>query len=266
MKTTLRLLPWLLGSAGLLSSCLAVYVPTTPSTPLLEKGQVEVTAGLRSLRTAEISAAWSPVSHVLLTGELATEAGRTTTTTTTGMPPGIPTTYSSSHGQGGLGLGLYTTTAKRGYWGLLSGIGWGHTRFFAQDDYKPASVFFPFPVPTREGMYDARYRRYYGQVYFASPEAERGPRFGGSLRSVWLDYTRLTYADLPIVPSTRVYLEPSVFWRFGKGPLRYYATAGVSMPLSADRDNPANSRTSSTSYLVGGGIILRPDLLRHSRQ
>lgn len=259
MKTSLPIAPLLLASAALLSSCAAVYVPTTSSTPLLEKGQVEITAGLRNVRYAEAQAAWSPVPHVLLTGEVAGDIGKGTSSSTNAQ--GVSTKYVDSHGQGGLGLGLYTSSAKRGYLALMSGIGWGHTNFFAFDDYKPASIFFPFPLPTREGIYDARYRRYYGQVYFASPEDSNGPRIGGSLRTVWLDYSRLTYSDVPIVPSTHFYVEPSAFLRFGQGPLQFYTTVGVSMPLSGDRSNPSDNRTSSTSYVISAGVVLRPDLL-----
>lgn len=254
----------LAGAAALLGGCAAVYVPTTPSTPLLEKGQVEVTAGLRSFRYAEAGAAWSPVNHVLLTAEVAGTNGSTTVTDAQGMT----THYDEGHGQGSVGVGLYRapTASRRSYLAALGGVGWGHTRFFAYDDYKAASVFFPFPVPTRSGVYDAQYRRYFAQVYFASPAEEKGPRVGASLRAVWLDYTRLTYADQPIVPANRVYLEPSVFWRFGRGALRYYATGGLSLPLHDDPANPASSRTASRSYLFGGGLVLRPDLLRHRDQ
>ena len=259
MERPLRIAPLLLAGAVLLSSCAAVYVPTTPSTPLLEKGQVEVTAGIRSLRYAEAQAAWSPIPHVLLTGELATGIGKSTSSTSNGQ--GGTSTYQDTHGQGGLGLGLYTSSAKSGYLAVMSGIGWGHSNFFAFDDYKPASIFFPFPLPTREGVYDARYRRYYGQVYFASAEDNHGPRIGGSLRAVWLDYNRLTYADVPIVASTHFYVEPSAFLRFGQGPLQFYTAIGLSMPFSSDRANPSDNRTSSTSYLISAGIVLRPDLL-----
>jgi hypothetical protein len=257
MKNPLPIASLVLTSAILLSSCAAVYVPTTPSTPLLEKGQVEMTVGVRSLRYAEAQAAWSPVSHVLLTGELATGIGKSVSSTSNGQ--GGTSTYEDTHKQGGLGLGLYTSNAKSEYLAVMSGIGWGHSNFFAFDDYKPASIFFPFPLPTREGVYDARYRRYYGQVYFASAEGN-GPRIGGSLRAVRLDYSRLTYADVPIVASTHFYLEPSAFLRFGQGPLQFYTTIGMSMPFSSDQSNPSDNRTSSTSYVISAGVVLRPDL------
>ena len=209
----------------------------------------------------EAGAAWSPVAHVLLTAEVAGTDGSTTVTDA----QGLTTRYEEGHGQGSVGLGLYRapTASRRTYLAALGSIGWGHTKFFAYDDYQPAFVFFPFPLPTRSGVYDAWYQRYFGQVYLAGPADEKAHQFGGSLRAVWLDYTRLTYADLPIVPANRVFLEPHVFWRFGRGALRYYATAGLSLPLHADRANPANDRTASWSYLFGGGLVLRPDLLRH---
>ena len=251
----------LLAGAAWLSGCAAVYVPTTPGTPLLEKGQVEVTAGLRSFRYAEAGAAWSPISHVLLTAEVASSNGNTTVTDAQGRT----TKYDEPHRQGSLGLGFYRapSASRRTYLAAMGGIGWGRTKFFAYDYYQSASVFFPFPVPTRSGVYDARYRRYYGQVYFAGPADARGQQFGASLRSVWLDYTRLTYAGQPIVPANRVFVEPSVFWRFGRGALRCYVSGGLSVPLRIEPANPANARTASQSYLVGGGLVLRPDLLWH---
>ena len=54
----------------LLAGC-TVYAPTIPSTPLVEKGQVELTAGLRGLNALEAGVAWSPVPHLLLTSEAA---------------------------------------------------------------------------------------------------------------------------------------------------------------------------------------------------
>ena len=261
MKQALLVPQLLLAATALLSGCATLYVPNTPSTPLLEKGQVEVTAGVRSFRYAEMGAAWSPINHVLLTGEVAGSNGSTTVTDAQGQT----TKYEEGHGQGSVGVGLYRapTASRRTYLAAVGGIGWGHTKFFAYDDYKPVSVFFPFPLPTRSGVYDARYRRYYGQVYFAGPADEKSHQVGGSLRAVWLDYTRLTYADQRIVPANRVFLEPSVFWRFGRGALRYYVTGGLSLPVYVDPANPANARTAAQSYLFGGGLILRPDLLRH---
>ncbi|MDQ2771545.1 MAG: hypothetical protein M3Y54_13730 [Bacteroidota bacterium] len=255
-----------LAGTALLGSCVTTYVPTVPSTPLLNRGQVEITAGLRGIQNAEVGAAWSPLPHVLLTGEVAA-AISPQETTYTDPQGGTNTTYTDSHRQGGVGLGLYQTAPGRSYLALMGGIGWGHTNFFAQDDYAVASPFFPLPVPTRQGVYDARYRRYYGQVYLASPEAERGPRFGASFRTVWLDYTHFTYADQPvIVPQTRVLVEPSVFVRFGRGALRYFATAGLSLPLTTNHANPYDKRVASQSYLFSGGIIFRPDLLKHRRK
>ena len=250
----------LLVGAALLGGCAAVYVPATTNTPLLEKGQVEVTAGLRGLR-GEAGAAWSPINRVLVTGGVTGNLGTAQTTTTNG--PGRDTTYLDAHRQGSIGVGLYRppTADKPSYLAVLGGVGWGYTRFFAFDDYRAASVFFPFPVPTRSGVYEARYRRYYGQFYFATPASETGPQAGESLRAVWLDYATLTYADVPIKPASRFFLEPSIFVRFGHGPLRYYLSGGLSMPLQNNSANPFSNRTARLRYLVSGGLVLRPDLL-----
>ena len=101
-------------------------------------------------------------------------------------------------------------------------------------------------------------------MYISSPESEKGPRFGGSFRTVWLDYTHFAYAGQPaVLPNMRVLVEPSVFMRFGRGALRYYATAGLSLPCTTNPANPYDNRVASRSYLFGGGFILRPDLLHH---
>ena len=266
MSKPLVLTRLLMAGAALLSSCVAVYVPTTPSTPILEKNQVEITAGLRSVRYGEMNAAWSPVNHLLVTGEIAADIATSTSYSTNGQ--GVTTMYKDYHRQGGVGVGYYISpgAARKMYMAAVAGTGWGNSSFYASEDFKTASVFFPFPVPTRNGVYEARYQRYYGQVYFATPATKPGPQLGLSLRAVWLNYTTLTYDNQPIVPSNRAFLEPSFFARFGKGPLRFYISGGFSLPLSSDRANPADGRTASTSYLFGGGLILRPDLLRHRDQ
>ncbi|RZK30839.1 MAG: hypothetical protein EOO63_05685, partial [Hymenobacter sp.] len=70
---------FLVGSSVLLGGC-AVYVPTIPSTPLVEAGQVEVTAGLRGINSMEVGAAWSPVPHLLLNTEAAWQPNSQSTT------------------------------------------------------------------------------------------------------------------------------------------------------------------------------------------
>ena len=252
-----------IAGAAWLTGC-AVYVPTVPATPLLEKGQVEVTAGLRGFSTTELGVAWSPVPHVLVTGELAGNIGSSSTTTTSQQ--GVKTTYNDSHRQGSVGAGLYRKPTADSYLAVLGGIGWGRTNLFASEDFKAASPFFPFPIPTRSGVYDAQYRRYYGQFYFAAPAFGKDLKGGFSLRTVFVDYTRLNFADQPIAPSNRFFLEPTAFVRTDHGPLRFYLTGGFSAPLSSDRANPANKRTASWSYLFSGGVILRPDLLVRARK
>ena len=143
----------------------------------------------------------------------------------------------------------------------LGGMGWGQTNFFGEDDFAILSPFFPIPSPTRSGVYDVRYRRYYGQVYYASPLNGNESKGGFSLRTVWVDYTHLTYVDQPLMPSNRVFLEPSLFFRSSPGPLRGFATIGLSIPLTSEAGNLSNARTATWCGLISGGVMVRPDLL-----
>ena len=262
MKHFVFAAPFLLAGAALLGGCVSAYVPTAPPTPLIDKGQVEVAAGLRSLHYAEASVAWSPLPHVLLLGEAAIDMANTQPQDTSRA------NYHDRHSQGNLGVGLYGHPgANKSYLAVLAGMGWGHNSFFAEDDYKPASIFLPLPLPTHLGVYDTRYRRYYGQVYFAEAEPARGPRVGGSLRVVGLDFTYYTYSGGSVaIAKNRLLFEPTVFVRFGRGALRYFTTAGFSLPAHADAANPYDKRVVSQSYLFSGGVIFRPDLLKKRRQ
>ena len=145
---------------------------------------------------------------------------------------------------------------------MTGGTGWGSRNFIAFDDYK-SSPYIPIPLPTRAGIYDALYRRYYGQVYFAHPLWAKDMLGGLSFRSVYVDYSRLTYAGQPIIDGNNLFLEPSFFLRYGRGFFRYYATGGLSLPLGSGTNDPVSQRTAAVSYLLGAGIIFRPDLLWH---
>ena len=57
-------------------------------------------------------------------------------------------------------------------------------------------------------------------VVIAELEETPDPAKRKQMLDLIADLPRLTYADQPIVPANRVYLEPSVFWRFGRGARR----------------------------------------------
>ena len=246
-------------AATCLTGCATAYVPTVPATPLLKRGEVEITAGLRSVVFLETTAAWSPLPHLLLTGELAGTSNETATRTS----QGVTTTYRNTQRQGTVGLGYYATPKgpPGTYLAVVGGVGWSQANFFGDDDHLGAAYVPVIPFVVRAGYYDVRYRRYYGQFYCAIPLNESESRGGFSLRAVALDYTRLTFAGRPLTPSNRVFLEPSLFFRSRPGPLRGFATFGLSLPLRSDARNFADARTSNWSGLISGGVILRPDLL-----
>ena len=236
----------------LLGSC-AVYVPTVPSTPLLTQKQVAITAGLRGISSLEAGAAWAPTAHLLLAGESA-YTGSTTETTTNN----VTTTYHDSHRQVGLGLGYYQAPTARSawYWAAVGGVGFASAQLHAID----VGYFLILPLPYVSGFYEARYRRYYGQLYAARP---LGPLVtaGASVRGTLVDYTRLTYDGQPLTPTNHFFVEPTLFLRLGHGVVQGQGTLGLSLPTAGDRNNPLNSRTAPVSTLVSLSVIFRPDLL-----
>ncbi|MDO7877269.1 hypothetical protein Q5H93_21165 [Hymenobacter sp. ASUV-10] len=247
----------LVASVGLLGGC-AVYAPTVPATPVLEKGQVEASLSLRMLIAPEATVAWAPTSHLLVVGEGAMQGSDGSYTT-----QGQTITYKDYHRQGGLGLGYYRapTATSAAYLAAVGGVGFASTRLHAED-VEVASPWLPFPFPVYAGEYQASYRRYYGQVYAAWPHPERRVMAGVSLRGTVVDYSSLTLNDSSFTATNRAFLEPSAFVRFGRGPLKFQLTGGFSLPLTGNRNDPSDKRTAPTSFLFSGGLVFRPDLLK----
>jgi hypothetical protein len=247
----------LAASATLLGGC-AVYAPTVPATPVLEKNQVEASVSLRMLVAPEATLAWAPTSHLLVVGEGAVQGSNGSYTT-----QGQTINYKDYHRQGGLGLGYYRapTATSPAYLAVVGGVGFASTRLHAED-LEVASPWLPFPFPVYAGEYQANYRRYYGQVYAAWPRPERRVMAGVSLRGTLVDYSRLTLNDSTFSPTNRVFLEPTAFVRFGRGPLKLQLTGGFSLPLTGNGNDPSNKRTAPTSFLFSGGLVFRPDLLK----
>lgn len=241
---------WLLGGC-------AVYVPTVPSTPLLTQNQVELTAGLRGVNSLELDAAWAPTNHLLLAGESAFQ-GSTTETTTNNMT----STYHDAHRQVSLGLGYYQAPTERSAWYLaaLGGVGFASVDLHSVD-YGIISPYLPIPLPYASGHYEARYFRYYGQVYAARP---LGPLVmgGASMRGTFVDYNQLNFDGQAIAPTNRFFIEPTLFIRIGHGVVQGQGTLGLSLPMSGDANNPINKRTAPVSGLISVGVIFRPDLLK----
>lgn len=247
-------------SSLLLGGC-SLYQPTLPATPLLSKGQVQVTVGTRSLASFEAGAAWAPTRHLLLSAESSLQSGTTSTTDASGQT----LTYHDYHRQLSLGAGYYRapTATSRWYLAALGGVGVARTALRAID-FEVVSPWFPFPLPYVAGQYEASYRRYYVQAYAAQPAGEYFTS-GFSLRSTWVDYTHLTYDNQALDPTNHLFFEPTFFLKRGSGPLQLVSTLGCSIPLQTSRGNPLSRRTSPISSLLGLTLIFRPDLLKHQR-
>ncbi|GAA4493499.1 hypothetical protein GCM10023172_02130 [Hymenobacter ginsengisoli] len=236
----------------LLGGC-AVYVPTVPSTPLLTQKQVAITGGLRGVNSLELDAAWAPTSHLLLTAESALQGSTTETTTSN-----VTTTYHDAHRQLGLGVGYYRAPSVRSawYWAAVGGLGFASVQLHSLD----IGVLYILPVPIISGLYEARYLRYYGQLYAARPLGGVVTA-GASVRGTLVDYQQLAYEGQPFTPTNRVFIEPTLFVRVGHGVVQGQGTLGLSLPTAGNPSQPYNSQTAPVSTLVGVGVVFRPDLL-----
>lgn len=234
-----------LAAIGTLASC-AVYVPTVPSTPLVEKGQTEVTTSIRGLTSLEVGAAWSPAPHLLLSGEAGIQRIEDEQNKNGTSVPNV-----ESHKQVGLGLGAYTLTtgAKPLYLAAVVGLG------MAKADVHEVNIFGP------NDRFQAQYWRYYAQFYLARPV--KLWTWGASIRGTWVNYQQLLREGEEVTPVATFYLEPHIFLRYGAGPLQGYATLGISQPLGyGTADHSTMSALAPTSTLVSVGVVFRPHLLR----
>lgn len=252
MRTRYSFPALLAAGLALLSSC-AVYVPTIPSTPLLsKKGEVEITAGVRSMSSLETSVAWSPAPHLLLTGEAALQTAEGSETRNNAAFK-----YQSTHRQAALGVGTYRLLGKdqSGYLGVVGGVGYASASIY--DPNLSPIILFSGPLV----HYDAKYLRYYGQAYIAHQTAV--VNYGASLRGTFVDYSLLQRNGEAVTPLNRFYLEPTLFVRVGRRAVQGQATLGVSQPLHSNRSNPEHFNLAPVTTLVGVGVVFRPAMLRH---
>lgn len=252
------LLPKLLGAAvagSLLSGC-SVYIPTMPSTPILRKRQVQVSAGLRGFTTLEAGAAWAPTNHLLLSAESSLYTAKVSTTDHNNQT----IEYHDYHRQASLGVGYYRAAPSGWYLAALGGVGVARS---AQHDIG-VGVAFIFPVPVIDGYDEATYLRYYAQAYVAQ-RASRNLTTGFSFRTVYVDYTHLSRDSQPFSSNTHVFFEPMFFLKAGHGPLQFQGNLGLSVPLHTNADAPTGNATSPNSSLIGVALIFRPDLLKKGR-
>jgi hypothetical protein len=129
-----------------------VYVP---STPLLTRHQVQITACLRRINSLELNGAWALTNHLLLAGESAFQGSSNETATNN-----VTTTYRDAHRQASLGLGYYQAPTERSPWYLaaLGGVGFASVDLHSID-FEVVSVYLPFPLPYVSGHYEVQYFR-----------------------------------------------------------------------------------------------------------
>lgn len=232
----------LIAGLGGLNGC-AIYSPTVPSTPLVQKGQMEVVASMRTFLSLDASVAYSPVNHLLISSE-----GAVRNTGGNEVVSGVKTRFTDVHRQVSLGLGAYHEfgPARALYAAAVGGIG-----------VADANVHNGLLGNLSE--YKANYTRYYGQVYIA----QRGNFVtgGGSLRATWLHYNTLLLDNAPVGPASRFYVEPNLFIRAGKGALQTQLTLGISIPARGSSNYDAKFLAARSS-LISLGVVFRPALLK----
>ncbi|SES89404.1 hypothetical protein [Hymenobacter actinosclerus] len=250
MKTLL-----LLVFTGLAAASCAVYVPTVPTTPLLrQKGEMEITAGTRSFASLEAGAAWVPVGRLLVAGEAAFKPASDSKTNNS--------IYRDYHRQAGLGLGTFWLLGRNqtSYLAAIGGVGLAASQVY-DPSVDVAVILLPFPplgTPKQGSLYQARYRRYYGQLYWAAQQ-ERSS-FGFSVRGTLVDYYKLHRDQLPISTANRFFLEPTCFLRYGRGPIQGQVTLGISVAPGADSSSPDRNNLTPISTLIGVGVVVKPSL------
>ncbi|GAB3662816.1 hypothetical protein GCM10027594_32060 [Hymenobacter agri] len=233
-----------------------MYVPATPSTPLLRsQGEVEITASVRPQGSLETSAAWVPAEHVLLTveGSLQQSDGSETRNGTT-------TDFQNLHKQAGVGVGTYHLLGadKSVYLGAVAGFGLASASIY-DNHFNPFD--FLFGGADQLAHYQATYQRYYGQLYVAKTTPLLS--YGASLRTTFVHYSELTRNDVPISSPTKFYVEPTFFTRIGRGAWQGQATLGFSQPNTLDRNSPDHRNVSPANLITSVGVVLRPHLLGH---
>ena len=244
-----------MAGAWLFSSC-AVYLPATPSTPLLRsQGEVEVTASALPPGKLEVSAAWVPAASILLT----LEAGMLQTSNDE-VGNNANSEDQNQHRQVGVGFGTYRLLRadKSVYLGIVGGMGISWASIYDGEFDSHLVAFTRSPQLT---LYKAAYQRSYCQLYVA--KTSRLLSYGASLRSTFVHYRTLTRNDVPITSTASFYLEPTAFMRIGRGAWQGQIVLGTSLPNAVDANSPDMANVSPFSMITSVGIVLRPHLLRH---
>ena len=233
----------LIGLLLFTSSC-AVYMPTTPGTPLVQQGEIEITAAVRGASSLgiEAGAAWSPISHLLLTGESGLHY-------CVNKPNGK--NYPSLHKQAGLGVGVYQVLGVSHpiYVAAVAGMG------------RASASVYSVELLGAPNKFEADYSKYYGQIYAAL----QGRRFSGglSLRGTHLNFQHLQLDGNPVSKAASFYVEPTLFGRMGTGPWQIQSAIGLSVPNYTDPSVGNNYYINPTTFLISAGLVFKPGARKH---
>lgn len=233
----------LIGLLLFASSC-AVYMPTTPSTPLVQQGEAEIIAAVRggSSLGIEAGAAWSPISHLLLTGE-------------SGLHYSVnkpnDKNYPSLHKQVGLGVGVYQVLGVSNpiYVAAVAGIG------------RASASVYSVELLGAPDKFEADYSKYYGQIYAALQK--RNFSGGFSLRGTHLIFQHLQLDGIPVSSAASFYVEPTLFGRLGTSAWQLQSTIGLSVPNYTNPSVKNDHYISPTTLLVSAGLIFKPGVRKH---
>ncbi len=274
-------IPQLLISGALLglTGC-GVYTPLLPTTPLVQRGQVEITTavapfpGLVNLTTspkptsvwlpaAEGSVAWAPIRHLsLLVSGATTYVGQ--------LRPAATQYVRNRHWAASAGWHT-TRAAPTGNWyvAVLVGAGRGNSALAKEEAQQDGGLFSTPGLAV--SFYEARYRKQFIQAYATRATAGRqGVSVTGAVRFTHLSfdrlqrYRRVNGADLPpaFVPAAgapTAYLEPAVSLRWGANRLQGLVGMGVAIALQHPHQPPKGQLAPYQQWapMVAMGAVVR---------
>ena len=259
-----------------LTGC-GVYMPLLPPTPLLQRGQVEISAaaapfaGLANLTTSpkptglwlpalEGNVAWAPARHLTLVFSGGTTyVGRLHR----------PATQYVRNRQWTASAGWHTAwTAQEGSWyvAVLAGIGRGNSALSKQEEDQDSGLF---TTPGhRVSSYEASFRSQSIQTY--ATRSAGSLSVTGTVRFTMLAFdeirrrrrfndTDLPAEFVPVVGVPTMYLEPAVSVRVGPHRCQALAGLGLAIPLQHPTQPPPTQLAPYQKLLLmaSAGAVVR---------
>ena len=88
---------------------------------------------------------------------------------------------------------------------------------------------------------------------------------GFSMRGTYVDFTHFTLGGQDIAPNNHSFVEPTLFLRLGRGPVRGLTPVGPSVPTGHEDTKELAMRTAPVMGLFSSGVVVRPDLIGRPR-